>query len=325
MIISVLLSLQLSTFCKSEEEYSNLCQDLKQETIEMQKKPSETQRRKPENREKKHETSQQREAKYLRFYQKGEISQQIEQSKPVEGGKPNESRTSIVSDWTTQVHDKVSRMASFLWEKKSALGIGMMLTFAGRLGVEAHRPLGRSNTTDLSPIEWKGFNNLSHPTAFEPRVHWRKLQAVPDPNTILRCLKVDSSQMKATTVPVPLGSATRVDGKLLVLNSCPNDARNARAAVGYVVRCVGDPTSTQPKFKNYPLDPTTIPQSDVSTYGPGQLALADCDIKTEEGEIVGKRPPDSLSATINAAADTTTVSGQKAIALAYQEKTIKLI
>jgi hypothetical protein len=52
----------------------------------------------------------------------------------------------------------------------------MMLVFAGRQGVEgrparggtALRLLDRSNATGLPPaLGWKGFNNLSHPTALE--------------------------------------------------------------------------------------------------------------------------------------------------------------
>jgi hypothetical protein len=57
-----------------------------------------------------------------------------------------------------------------------------MLAFA-RLGVDG-RPLGRSNATDLSPVEWKGFNNFSHSTAFEPPAHWRKLQENDTKSTV---------------------------------------------------------------------------------------------------------------------------------------------
>ena len=94
------------------------------------------------------------------------------------------------------MRDKVSGMASFLWEKKSAIGIGMMLAFAGRLGVDGC-PLGRSNATDLSPLDWKGFNNLSHPSALEPLAHCRKLQEnETGPTVLLRDLTVPTQNVK---------------------------------------------------------------------------------------------------------------------------------
>jgi hypothetical protein len=123
--------------------------------------------------EKKSETPKQREDRNLRFYR--EIKEpQVKEHRQLEVAKHEKSSSSSWSDWVGQASDKVSRMVSDLWEKKSAIGVGMMLAFAGRLGgaegrflgeSTALRHLGSDNSTGLSPVGWEGFNNLSHRTA----------------------------------------------------------------------------------------------------------------------------------------------------------------
>jgi pimeloyl-ACP methyl ester carboxylesterase len=146
-------------------------------------------------------TFEKRMAYYLP-YQEVKVPQEVKQSGQVEVVKPHKRRKSSVCDWAAQVSDKASRMVSFLWEKKSAIGIGM-LVFAGRLGSAEGRFLGestalrlmdRSNTT-LPALGWEGFNNLSHPTALHeshpsrvtPEVveHLKKL-GVLDPGQLIR-------------------------------------------------------------------------------------------------------------------------------------------
>ncbi len=79
-------------------------------------------------------------------------------------------------DWVGPVSDKVSRMVSSLWENKSALLLGVMLASARGINVEgrpvrggtALRLLDSNNATSPHPlVEWKGFNNRSHPMALE--------------------------------------------------------------------------------------------------------------------------------------------------------------
>jgi hypothetical protein len=126
------------------------------------------------NVERKKETSQQREDRNLRFYREIKESQ-IEEHRQLEVAKHEKSSSPSLSDWVEQVSDKASRMVSFIMEKKSAIGVSMMLAFAGKLsGAEgrflgestALRHLNGSNATSLHPlVEWKEFNNFSHPTA----------------------------------------------------------------------------------------------------------------------------------------------------------------
>jgi len=122
--------------------------------IESKKVPKVEKEKKSEDRK----IFEQRIAYYLPFHKKGEVSQQVELNRQVEVVKHDERCISIVSDWATQASDKASRIVSFLWKKKSAIGIGVMLAFAGRLGAAEGRSLGgstalrprdRSNATGL--------------------------------------------------------------------------------------------------------------------------------------------------------------------------------
>jgi hypothetical protein len=126
---------------------------------------------------KKHQTHEDRcnyYDRFLRFYDKGERPQ-VEEKSQLEVLTHEKSRTSLVPDWAGQVRDKVSRMVSFLWEKKSALLLGAMLASAGGLGVAegrslrnstALRHLDSSNATGLPPaLGWEGFNHPSNQTA----------------------------------------------------------------------------------------------------------------------------------------------------------------
>jgi pimeloyl-ACP methyl ester carboxylesterase len=179
-------------FCKSKKE-SDHPMELKPKNYSDTVKSSEA--------KKAYKTSEDRMKENLRYFLKEEVPLRAEQCRQGEGEKQSTIRNSSLSDWAVQAYDKASRMVSFLWEKKSAIGIGAMLAFA-RLGVEG-RPLGRSNATDLSPVEWKGFNNFSHSTAFEPPAHWRKLQESDTKSTVT----VSRQSVKDTSNPPQIANS----------------------------------------------------------------------------------------------------------------------
>ena len=137
--------------------------------------------------------------RFLQSYEK-ERGPQFEEKSQLEVANHDESGKSSWHDWAGQVRDKVSGMVSYLWEKKSALLLGVMLASAGGIRVEgrgvrsstALRHLDSINATGLPPAQ--GFNNFSHPTALKfnlynvtPAVleHLKKL-GVKDPEQFIR-------------------------------------------------------------------------------------------------------------------------------------------
>jgi hypothetical protein len=113
---------------------------------------------------------------YFPFHRKIEVPQQVEQSRQVEGERQSTIRNSGWYDWAAQVHDNVSRMVSYAWEKKSALLLSVMLASARGLGADAHLQRGgtalglldSSNATGLPPaLDWRGVNPANRTTLSE--------------------------------------------------------------------------------------------------------------------------------------------------------------
>ena len=182
-------------FCKSKKD-SDHPMELKPKNYRDAVRTSEVQKTK----KKECKTFVDRMKENLRYFLKEEVLLQVEQCRQ---GKGEKQSNSSLSDWATKMHDKAPRMVSFLWEKKSAIGIGMLLAFARLGSVEGHslrgcttlRLLESNNATSLSCLGWEEFHNPSNPMArqqFHPGKgtpegveHFKKVR-VQDPELFIR-------------------------------------------------------------------------------------------------------------------------------------------